>query len=545
MRSALLPLVLLVGVPSELAESKVASFDWRNTTDGNLVSAVRNYLSLPGQKCGNIEWSFAATSMISDRLAILEPNRAKVQLSNQVVLNCAGEDTFDGCSDTGSIEVALKYVKENNGIPDRTCMGWRGVKEECNKKTMCVNCLTEGCTPRPVYFKYSISAYGQVDIKSSKAIQEEILKGPIACENKGGDFFSLVAFSGESFTAKYDRGVFYKNGGFDEVSQDNLKECWFANVNTQNLYTDKKLQIEQKAEEFAKKSVKEISKIAAIFNLDSLFGSALKHSLGEGHISKLPSFLRSIYGAPKNAPALKNFTELPEEFTWLNKNILTPIQSHHNGPGYCGACWSLSSASAFSDRLKIASGGKYATDVYVSPQTNIDCIKEGGCNGGGPEEVFTFYKNKGTVDETCNAWMTGQKECDTPCRSCDKDGNCKPVPSDNFKVYKAAGWGGFKGELAMINALQDGPIVCGISSAQMDEMFVGNKIIHDKTDSSKWSVDHDVSVVGYGVAENGEKYWDVRNSWSTSYGDNGMFRITRGTNNLMIEEDCAWVQPLV
>lgn len=54
---------------------------------------------------------------------------------------------------------------------------------------------------------------------------------------------------------------------------------------------------------------------------------------------------------------------------------------------------------------------------------------------------------------------------------------------------------------------------------------------------------HDVSIVGYGVTEEGQKYWTVRNSWGTHWGENGFFRVCRGKNNLNIESACSWVVP--
>lgn len=47
---------------------------------------------------------------------------------------------------------------------------------------------------------------------------------------------------------------------------------------------------------------------------------------------------------------------------------------------------------------------------------------------------------------------------------------------------------------------------------------------------------HSVVIVGWGE-ENGKKYWSCRNSWGTEWGDEGYFRILRGVNMCLIEEN--------
>lgn len=45
---------------------------------------------------------------------------------------------------------------------------------------------------------------------------------------------------------------------------------------------------------------------------------------------------------------------------------------------------------------------------------------------------------------------------------------------------------------------------------------------------------HAVKIVGWGVY-NGTKYWHVANSWGKYWGENGFFRIRRGTNECNID----------
>lgn len=88
----------------------------------------------------------------------------------------------------------------------------------------------------------------------------------------------------------------------------------------------------------------------------------------------------------------------------------------------------------------------------------------------------------------------------------------------------------------MQEIFQRGPIACGIAVPQSLEDYTGG--IYKDT-SGDQSIVHDISVVGWGV-ENGAKYWTVRNSWGAHWGEEGFFRVERGTNNIAIETDCAW-----
>lgn len=87
---------------------------------------------------------------------------------------------------------------------------------------------------------------------------------------------------------------------------------------------------------------------------------------------------------------------------------------------------------------------------------------------------------------------------------------------------------------------QRGPIACGIAVPDALEEYKGG-IFCDTTGDK--NIVHDISIVGYGADEAGNKYWLVRNSWGEHWGENGFVRVCRGTDNIAIESDCAWATP--
>jgi len=124
------------------------------------------------------------------------------------------------------------------------------------------------------------------------------------------------------------------------------------------------------------------------------------------------------------------------------------------------------------------------------------------------------------------------------CRDCHPGEACF-VP-DEYYVYQVEEFGPAVGEQAMMNEIHKrGPIACAVGDPD-SLMAYTDGIYYDTT--GRVSEDHEISVVGWGE-ENGIKYWRVRNSWGSHWGEEGFFKVVRGVNNLGIEADCSWAVP--
>jgi len=70
-----------------------------------------------------------------------------------------------------------------------------------------------------------------------------------------------------------------------------------------------------------------------------------------------------------------------------------------------------------------------------------------------------------------------------------------------------------------------GPLAVAINASHL-QFYTGG--ISDPTFCNPKGLDHGVLIVGYGTSSNGTPYWTVKNSWGTSWGEKGYFRIVRG-----------------
>lgn len=241
---------------------------------------------------------------------------------------------------------------------------------------------------------------------------------------------------------------------------------------------------------------------------------------------------------------------VPQEFDWRTRAYLTPPTNQFL-PEPCGACWAHASSGALTDRFIITS---QASIPLLSPQVLLDCgdqdgFKIGSCYGGSDLSAYKFIYTNGITDVTCMPYLgmaqTNWGERGTclqrMCRQCDRFGDCRFV---NGTVYRISEYGTATGEQEMMAEIYArGPIACSLFAHSDYFLNYKNGIISDPTQYNITT--HVVAIVGWGVdTTTSIPYWIGRNSFGTVWGEQGWFKLQRGSNTLNMEKrPCSWAVP--
>ena len=111
---------------------------------------------------------------------------------------------------------------------------------------------------------------------------------------------------------------------------------------------------------------------------------------------------------------------------------------------------------------------------------------------------------------------------------------------DEYQVYRVREHGTISGETQMMQEIYHrGPISCGMA---VTDAFQEYRIGIFKDESGSTNLVHEVSVIGWGQ-DGTDKFWILKNTWGTYFGEDGFVRLRRGSNDLGIEMECSWAVP--
>jgi C1A family cysteine protease len=243
---------------------------------------------------------------------------------------------------------------------------------------------------------------------------------------------------------------------------------------------------------------------------------------------------------------------------WHAKGFIGPIRQQ----GQCGACWAFSAIGAIESAMAInkynslppsdrdrhdRDDNKSVTLGLVTPlseQDLIDCDTkfEKGCKGGLMTSTFNEeeHSRRGICSESDYPYLETQGTCSndlcTPVTGSIVKNQVDVVPRKTHALERAI-------QIQPVTAamVANDPMFqfyskgiyqsegCGRVTKQMGDPDCG--ILYDDQDVCIPDINHGVLVVGYGIEESAtskvKKYFKVKNSWGSSWGEGGFFRIAR------------------
>nr|BAF94152.1 cathepsin L-like cysteine protease 2 [Plautia stali] len=221
-----------------------------------------------------------------------------------------------------------------------------------------------------------------------------------------------------------------------------------------------------------------------------------------------------------NNNKLQSYTFIPpahvtlnKEVDWRTKGAVTPVKNQ----GHCGSCWAFSTTGALEGQ-NFRKTGKL---VSLSEQNLVDCsgsYGNNGCEGGLMDNAFQYIKENHGIDTEKSYPYEGEDET---CRF--RKTSIGATDSGFVDITQGD-------EEALMQAVATiGPISVAIDASHQSFQFYSEGVYYEPECSSE-NLDHGVLVVGYGVEDN-QKYWLVKNSWGTQWGDGGYIKMARDQDN--------------
>ena len=147
-----------------------------------------------------------------------------------------------------------------------------------------------------------------------------------------------------------------------------------------------------------------------------------------------------------------------------------------------------------------------------------------GCNGGWYYDAWKYAEAVGGLCLESDYKYTAR---DGTC----KDSSCGTKYNDPSGYSRVSA----DSDTALATASAAGCVSVAIEADQTAFQYYSSGVL---TGNCGDSIDHAVLVVGYGT-ESGTEYWKVKNSWGSSWGDNGSLKICRNCGKNGSKGECG------
>lgn len=215
-------------------------------------------------------------------------------------------------------------------------------------------------------------------------------------------------------------------------------------------------------------------------------------------------------------------SKAPPPVNWVTAGKVTPIRDQ----GSCNGCWAFAAVATIESMYLIKVGGN-ASDplMHLSEQQLISCVNAAhgyasqGCNMGLSDEAMDYaIANLVTLDSVIPyTQQTGT--CGAPLMA---NVTAAAVIGETMQMS------GYHVNLLpynapmLMNAVTSAPTVAYIDVEDSFRSYAGGIYV---ANGCTTAVNHAIVIVGYTNSATAGNFWNVRNSWGVSWGEQGYIRI--------------------
>jgi len=244
-----------------------------------------------------------------------------------------------------------------------------------------------------------------------------------------------------------------------------------------------------------------------------------------------------------------------ETVDWRNLSMAANVYDQ----GRCGSCWAVATVTVLEAHYEIAHGKTRS----FSAQELISCVKnphhcggKGGCDGATVELALKWAIESGLEDLEDTPYEAKDLACKKHAATMsfkegemDADGRIMTAMTWQQDLEQTLGRDvgaggasfGLTGfatletnkEAPLVRALvEQGPVAIAVAA---NSWFPYESGLFDSCASKDWVVNHAVSMFGYGRTGShdetpNQKYWLIRNSWGSGWGEKGFIRMVRSND---------------
>lgn len=207
---------------------------------------------------------------------------------------------------------------------------------------------------------------------------------------------------------------------------------------------------------------------------------------------------------------------------WTQKGAVTQVKDQ----GPCGSCWAFSTTGALEGLYALKTGHlrEFSEQQFVDCAGNEEYVF--GCEGGLMDPGFHYAKKHGVClegsypylaeDQLCHLGQVFTKPHHAPnqCQIAippEEVTGFYDIPEDSVKGLK--------------EALDNQPVSVALEAGSRVFQFYRSGVLD--SDQCGFELNHAVLAVGYGTTKDGKAYWKVKNSWATTWGNQGFILLAQ------------------